>query len=527
MLDIFSRLRLTQRFMLIFVGYFVSLFVLIGVGWHGLWSARAALQSVYEQSLQNILMAESMHESVAQARLHTLLALQNIPYGPEAMAADVLALQGNVERTQELKTQLQAQSHEAEAAEMLTQAMEFHQSWATSVQTLLSSLRADEADAQSIANQAETASVEGDTLIALIGAFKGLQVAQADVAYQAAKERYDQSLWIFALCLLVGGVPAAVMGVLLSRRMKTGFAEAETTAATIAQGDISRPVLVTGHDEIGRLLTQLERMRLNLHGIIEHVHQGSGAMASASIQVAAGTRDLATRTEQQAADLHQTTQACQSLAETVRDNAQSAAQASTLAAQASAVAERGGQMVGQVVQTMEEINSSSRRIEGITGVIDSIAFQTNLLALNAAVEAARVGEQGRGFAVVAAEVRSLAKRSAQASGEIKALIAESVARVQTGSEQVAHTGRTMQDIVQSIENVTATVAQIAQASLNQTQGLEQINAAVARLDATTQQNAALVDETSAASAAMQTQAKQLAEVAAQFTIKAQALPQQG
>ncbi|MBP7647609.1 MAG: hypothetical protein KA751_12735, partial [Comamonas sp.] len=208
------------------------------------------------------------------------------------------------------------------------------------------------------------------------------------------------------------------------------------------------------------------------------------------------------------------------LSSTVQQNADSAIRASELARGATDVAAKGGQMVSEVVSTMEDINTSAKKIEAIIGVIDSIAFQTNILALNAAVEAARAGEQGRGFAVVASEVRSLAGRSAEAAKEIKVLINDSVNRVRTGSEQVHRTGRTMQDIVQSIARVSDIVGEIADASREQSKGLAQINDAVANLDDVTQQNAALVEETSAASSSLQEQARQMASMSSQFVLEA-------
>ena len=249
------------------------------------------------------------------------------------------------------------------------------------------------------------------------------------------------------------------------------------------------------------------------------MRSGAEAIAGASTQVAAGTGDLSMRTEQQAASLEETAAATEELSSTVQQNADSAIRASELARGATDVAERGGHMVSEVVATMEDINTSAKKIEAIIGVIDSIAFQTNILALNAAVEAARAGEQGRGFAVVASEVRSLAGRSAEAAKEIKVLINDSVNRVRTGSDQVHRTGNTMQDIVQSIARVSDIVSEIAEASREQSKGLAQINDAVANLDDVTQQNAALVEETSAASTSLQEQANQMAQMSAKFVLE--------
>jgi methyl-accepting chemotaxis protein len=239
---------------------------------------------------------------------------------------------------------------------------------------------------------------------------------------------------------------------------------------------------------------------------VTEVRLGSDSVATASQQIAQGNQDLSGRTEQQASALQQTSATMEQLGTTVRHNADSARQANQLALGASSVAERGGQMVGQVVQTMKGINDSSRRIADIIGVIDGIAFQTNILALNAAVEAARAGEQGRGFAVVASEVRSLAKRSADAAREIKTLISASVERVEHGSEQVDQAGKTMTEIVAAIARVTAIVAEISSASAEQSTGVGQVSEAVQQMDQATQQNAALVEESAAAAESLQQQA---------------------
>ena len=262
----------------------------------------------------------------------------------------------------------------------------------------------------------------------------------------------------------------------------------------------------------------MDTMRTNLHRVIAQVRSGSDSIASAASEVAVGTLDLSNRTEQQAGSLEQTATASEELTSTVQHNADNASQANQLAASASVVATHGGEVMVQVVQTMQAINTSSRRIADIISVIDGIAFQTNILALNAAVEAARAGEQGRGFAVVAGEVRSLAGRSAEAAKEIKTLITDSVEKVDLGTQQVAQAGSTMDEIVTSIQRVADIVGEIASASREQSTGIGQINTAVTQLDTVTQQNAALVEQTSAASAALQEQARQLAQLAASFQL---------
>ncbi|MBC7681600.1 MAG: hypothetical protein H7172_04645, partial [Ferruginibacter sp.] len=266
------------------------------------------------------------------------------------------------------------------------------------------------------------------------------------------------------------------------------------------------------------LMFAMSGMRDSLALIVNQVRQGTDTIATTSDQIAAGNHDLSRRTEQQASALEETAASMEELTSTVKQNADNARQANQLAVSASNIAVRGGSVVAQVVGTMGAINTSSRKIVDIIGVIDGIAFQTNILALNAAVEAARAGEQGRGFAVVASEVRSLAQRSAAAAKEIKTLIGDSVDKVEEGSKQVAEAGRTMDEIVGSVKRVTDIMAEIEAASKEQALGIEQVNQAITQMDQVTQQNAALVEEASAAARSLQEQASSLAEVVGVFQL---------
>jgi methyl-accepting chemotaxis protein len=266
------------------------------------------------------------------------------------------------------------------------------------------------------------------------------------------------------------------------------------------------------------VLFAMKTMRDDLAGIVSQVRSGTDTIATASGQIAAGNLDLSSRTEQQASSLEETASSMEELTSTVRQNADNARQAKQLAVTASNVASEGGTVVAQVVETMGAIDASSRKIVDIISVIDGIAFQTNILALNAAVEAARAGEQGRGFAVVATEVRSLAQKSAAAAREIKALIGDSVEKVENGGRLVAQAGATMQDVVASVQRVTDIMAEISAASGEQSAGIEQVNQAIAQMDQVTQQNAALVEEAAAAAGSMQEQAASLLQVVSVFRL---------
>jgi methyl-accepting chemotaxis protein len=261
-------------------------------------------------------------------------------------------------------------------------------------------------------------------------------------------------------------------------------------------------------------------MQNSLSRIVGEVRNSTDSIGTASQQIASGNQDLSARTEQAASNLQETAASMEQLTSTVRQSADAARQANQLAASAAEIAVRGGQVVGQVVTTMDEINHSSKKISDIIGVIDGIAFQTNILALNAAVEAARAGEQGRGFAVVAGEVRNLAQRSAEAAKEIKGLIGASVDKVEAGSKLVADAGQTMSEIVGSVQRVSDIIGEITAASGEQSDGIGQVNVAVTQLDQMTQQNAALVEESAAAAESLKDQAQRLAQVIQIFRFEA-------
>jgi len=291
-------------------------------------------------------------------------------------------------------------------------------------------------------------------------------------------------------------------------------------AEKVASGDLTTQFKVDRTDETGQLQAALKRMNDNLDGIVRQVRDASESIATGSSQIATGNVDLSQRTEEQASNLQQTAASMEQLTATVKKNSDTAQQATQLAASASAVAAQGGEVVGQVIATMEGIASSSRRIGDIIGVIDGIAFQTNILALNAAVESARAGEHGRGFAVVAGEVRALAQRSAQAAREIKVLVGENVDRTEAGTSQVAMASHTMAEIVAQVHRVGALIGEIGHASQEQSSGIGQIGDAMNQLDQVTQRNAALVEESAAAAESLKHQAASLAETVAVFKVTA-------
>ena len=320
--------------------------------------------------------------------------------------------------------------------------------------------------------------------------------------------------------LMVGGlVVLLLLGTwMLIKQIRQPLRDAITVAETIASGDLSAKVEVNRGDEFGEMMRAIAHMQDQLVHLVSDVRRGTDSMAHVSEEIAAGNNDLSVRTEQTASNLQETASSMEHLTSTVKQSSDSARQANQLAASAAQVAQRGGQVVGQVVSTMDEINASSRKISDIISVIDGIAFQTNILALNAAVEAARAGEQGRGFAVVASEVRSLAGRSAEAAKEIKLLINTSVEKVEGGSTLVAQAGQTMNEIVTSVQRVTDIMGEISSAASEQSDGIAQVNGAISQLDQMTQQNAALVEQSAAAASSMKDQAQRLAQVVSAFKL---------
>ena len=328
----------------------------------------------------------------------------------------------------------------------------------------------------------------------------------------------SRSSTIALVVMLLAAAGGLVGSVWLSRMVVLPIREAARLADSVAHGNLNNQIDNISKDEVGQLLDSLMEMQGSLGRVVANVRNGSESVATASAEIAQGNNDLSARTEQQASALEETASSMEELSATVKQNAQSASQANQLAMQASTVAVKGGEVVGQVVQTMKGINESSRKISDIISVIDGIAFQTNILALNAAVEAARAGEQGRGFAVVASEVRSLAGRSAEAAKEIKSLIGASVERVEHGTTLVDQAGVTMTEVVSAIRRVTDIMGEISAASNEQSLGVSQVGEAVTQMDHTTQQNAALVEQMAAAASSLRSQAQALVQAMAVFQL---------
>jgi len=349
---------------------------------------------------------------------------------------------------------------------------------------------------------------------ALVDYYEGRMQAASNDVETAGRAAVALTLILAAVAILSG----SVMSLVIARSITSGIRRAVVIAETVATGDLRSDIPASGTNEIGQLLGALSAMNESLVAIVGTVRETSGNIAHGSIEIAGGNLDLSQRTERQSASLQQTASSMEELTSTVKLNSDAARSAASIAHSASAVAHKGGEAVGRVVATMNEIAASSKKVADIIGVIDGIAFQTNILALNAAVEAARAGEQGRGFAVVASEVRSLAQRSAQAAKEIKALIGASVSTVEAGSRQVTEAGATMSEVVRQVGSVADLIEQISSATAEQTNGLDLVNSSVSEIDQMTQENAALVEQSAAAAESLRGQADRLVQAVSLFQL---------
>ena len=352
-------------------------------------------------------------------------------------------------------------------------------------------------------------------------------VADKMVAYQIERSEAQAAeanalIRSYRMAVVVAGVAGLALLVVLSwvlvARIRQSLSEVSGVARRIGEGDLSRPVQVSGRGEVAEMMLAMQQMQASLVRIVGGVRLSSDSIATGSSEIATGNADLSQRTEEQASNLEETAASMEELTSTVKNNADTAHKAAALAGEASRAAVQGGEVVAQVVSPMEEISAASRKITDIISVIDGIAFQTNILALNAAVEAARAGEQGRGFAVVASEVRSLAQRSADAAREIKTLIGASVEKVENGTQLVSEAGRSMEGIVAQVQRVSDLIGEISSGTSEQTTGISQVGEAVTQLDQVTQQNAALVEQSAAAADSLRHQAAKLAEVVSVFRL---------
>ena len=513
-----SQLKISTRLAILVIAMGVLLMVIGGTGLYGMAQSDAAVEEGYKDSTVQVAKISNIKYLMIRNRL--MIANAVIEQSPQSAELAGTEVRASINQIDGIWADYMSGLMTAEET---TIARTYEEKRKQFVQDgllpALTTLKANDFDGTRNVVVEKIRPLFDDALAAAV-ALEKFQLKEAKQRFETDSARYHTIQAISFTMIVIGLLFAVVFGYGLVRSITAALQQAIKVTQSVAQGDLTQGVEATGRDEISDLMRAVSAMQASLVKVVAHVRQGSESVATASAEIAQGNNDLSSRTESQASALEQTAASMEELSSQVRQNADNAAQANQLAQSASAVAIQGGQVVGQVVDTMKGINDSSRKIADIISVIDGIAFQTNILALNAAVEAARAGEQGRGFAVVASEVRSLAGRSAEAAKEIKSLIDDSVSRVEQGTKLVDQAGSTMQEVVASIRRVTDIVGEISSASHEQSQGVAQVGEAVTQMDQVTQQNAALVEEMAAAAGSLKSQAQDLVQTVAVFKLGA-------
>jgi methyl-accepting chemotaxis protein-1 (serine sensor receptor) len=517
-MDALKNLRIGARLGLAFAAVLLGLVLVAVVGMRGAGQIGDALETVYEDRTVALAQLSEINRITLRNRILMMDAMGN-PDPANITKRQKEYLDNRDKANEVLKAYMATKMDDREKAlaKEYIEAREMYQR--DGLGAMLTALEKGDAEAAK-AIYTEKASPLAPAAEKALRELVQLQVDVAKQEYETSLATRRSVTWVSVgvtvLALLVG----AAFAWLITRSITEPVQRAVQMAETVAAGDLTSQETVTGRDEMAQLLGALTTMNDKLVQIVSQVRTSADSIATGSAEIATGNADLSQRTEEQASNLQETAASMEQMNATVRQNAEVARTATQLATTASGVAARGGEVVGQVVSTMEDISASSKRISDIIGVIDGIAFQTNILALNAAVEAARAGEQGRGFAVVAGEVRALAQRSAEAAKEIKTLIGQSVERVDTGTRLVAEAGTTMGEIVTQVKRVADLIGEIDSSSKEQAQGIGQVSDAVNQLDQVTQQNAALVEESAAAAESLKHQAANLNEVVGVFKLRA-------
>ncbi|MHA7598914.1 methyl-accepting chemotaxis protein [Alicycliphilus sp. T452] len=517
-----NRFKISTRVSLL-AGALSLLVLAIGLlGQWGIAQANADLRVLYEERLAATARMGQIQSLLLRNRLALAAAL--VTPVPEQMRASADEVETNIAAITRIWDEYKADHRDglADGEQRLAQDFARHRQRFVQegLQPAVAALRAQQPQrAQQLVLEAVRPLYE--PVGAGIAALVDLQREQARMAYEAAEARYA-TIRALSLATIGGGLLFALLfGVALVRGITGSLARAVEAAQCVARGDLGRPIEAQGRDEAAQVLQALAVMRAQLAQVVQGIRSGSESVANAAVQIAAGNQDLAERTTAQAGALEQQAAAMEQLTASVEHSAANAREAQKIVARASDTASQGGQMMAQVVRTMDEIHKSAGKMADIIGLIDGIAFQTNILALNAAVEAARAGSQGRGFAVVASEVRALAGRSAEAAREIRQLIDESVGRAADGTTVVNRAGATIEEAVEAIGRAAPLMLEISNSSAEQSVGMAQIGLAVQHMDEGTQRNAALVEEISAAADSLRAQAKTQVQAIAVFQLEEQ------
>ncbi len=502
------------------VGFSILVLLMAAVAALGAYQIRAVSQGM-EALMQARYGKVELINDIQKLLMQQGVRLRNVVIltQPQDLETEFAEMEDTVSHISARMKQLNAALDEPQSKDLLAQSAQSRATWLEARNEVVRLVQARQ-QGEAVRHMVDVARPAHQAYYDALGKISRRLTELAAEARDQNAAMAQRAIYLIAALAGLAGLVAVGISLVISRSIVRPISEAVRVAETVASGDLRARINAEGRDEPAQLLKALRGMNESLARLVGQVRASSGNIATGAGQIATGNEDLSQRTEEQASNLQQTASSMEEITSTVKASADTAREASELAASASTVAGQGGAVVGEVVQTMQAITESSRRIADITGLIDGIAFQTNILALNAAVEAARAGEQGRGFAVVAGEVRSLAQRSAEAAKEIKALIADSVDKVEAGSQQAGNAGRTMESIVAQVRRVSDLIGQISTATHEQTRGISQVSEAVTQLDQVTQQNAALVEESAAAAESLNQQAAQLVEAVSVFKIDA-------
>jgi methyl-accepting chemotaxis protein len=497
----------------------ITLLLMCALAAVSLTGLRSFNQDVESITLARVPMLLDLHEMIGVTRAQAVMERDAlISKDPQSVAANLQAIGAGHEGLAKAVKEIERLLASEQSKQLWARIGSARQAYLSTRAQVIADIKAGHTDDAQYKLLNEQVPRENDYLNA-VQALIDFVANQVSTERDASAVSYvngrDLVLVLAALAVAVG----AICSVLVTRSIVRPLRTAVDAASKVAQGQLSMGGTPDSRDETGQLLHSLRAMTESLAGTVGEIRAGAESVMTGAQQIAQGNDDLSQRTEEQASSLQETAASMAQLSTTVKQNAEGAKRANELAAKAASTAVRGGDVVEKVVATMQGISASSQKIVDIISVIEGIAFQTNILALNAAVEAARAGEQGRGFAVVAGEVRSLAQRAAGAAKEIKTLIEESAGRVANGTELVAETGQTMEEIVSSVQRVELIIGEIASASGNQTAGIDQVSRAVMQMDEVTQRNAALVEQAAAAAQSLEQHAVNLRNAVAVFNVE--------